>query len=103
MGPRNTPLLSSVNLFSESATKAENRLLEKLNENDTSIRSKFSKAKTMKQFGNSGSEFRLHGEKMIFGLHEYLTQGPVRAIPYSSFSAPEPNCNYLSPSRMREQ
>jgi hypothetical protein len=76
MGPRNTPLLSSVNLFSESAKKAENRLLEKLKENDTFIRSKYSKAKTMKQFGNSGSEFRLHNEKIILGLYNYLTQGP---------------------------
>jgi hypothetical protein len=77
MGPRkDRPLLSSVNLFSDGATRAENNLLEKLQLNDPFIRSKYSKAKTIEQYGDSAGEFRLHDEKIILGLYSYLTEGP---------------------------
>lgn len=76
IGPRNTPLLSSVDLFSKSARDAELKLLEKLKENDAFIRSRYSKTKTERQFGRNGSPFRLHDEKLILDLYTYLTAGP---------------------------
>jgi hypothetical protein len=75
-GPRKMPLLSSVNLFSEGATSAEKRLLEKLKTNDEFIRSRYSKAMTIKEYGDLAEDFRLHDEKIIEGLYIYLTQGP---------------------------
>jgi hypothetical protein len=75
-GPRNTPLLSSVNLFSEGATRTENNLLEKLKTNDEFIRARYSKARTIQQYGNLAEQFRLHDEKIMLGLYAYLTSGP---------------------------
>jgi len=73
MGPRNRPLLSSVNLFGKGATRAETHLLEKLKSNDELIRKKYSKAKTMEELGDSAEEFRLHDEKIMGSLCDYLT------------------------------
>jgi hypothetical protein len=76
MGPRNLPLVSSVDLFSSSATMAENNLLKKLQANDAFIRARYSKAKTVEQYGDSANKFNLHDEKIIIGLYSYLTAGP---------------------------
>jgi hypothetical protein len=76
MGPRKQPLLSSVDLFTKGAMKAEANLLEKLKANDELIRKKYSKASTMQELGHSAEEFRLHDEKIMGSLCDYLTRGP---------------------------
>lgn len=76
IGPRKQPLVSSVDLFCDGAMKAEVNLLEKLKSNDELIRKKYSKAKTMQELGDSAEEFRLHDEKIMGSLFEYLTGGP---------------------------
>lgn len=75
-GPRNVPLLSSVNLFSEGATRAENNLLKKLQANDEFIRAKYSKGTTVQEYGDSAEQFRLYDEKIMPDLYAYLTEGP---------------------------
>lgn len=73
IGPRGTPLLTSVNLFSPSALQAEITLLEKLQANDGFVRSHYSRASTRQQYGNSADQFLLHDEKIGFSpLHAYL-------------------------------
>ena len=73
IGPHDEPLLTSVDLFSPPAETAERQLLEKLQENDAFIRSRYSKRKTEEQFGDSISPFYLHDEKILLGLYDYLT------------------------------
>src|SRR5216684_1609008 len=71
-GPRGEPLLTSVNLFSPGASRAEMSLLEKLQANDGFIRSRYSKAKTFEQYPNPDDHFLLHDEKIVLGLYNYL-------------------------------
>jgi hypothetical protein len=63
MGPSGTPLLTSVDLFSPGAKRAEISLLQKLQANDAFIRSRYSKAKTFQEYPNPNDHFLLHDEK----------------------------------------
>jgi len=74
-GPRGMPLLTSVDLFSPEAQRAEENLLDKLRANDEFIRAKYSKARTVEQYGSAANQFCLHDEKIIIGLYNYLTDG----------------------------
>lgn len=96
-GPRDMPLLSSVNLFSDGAMSAENRLLEKLKANDEFIRVRYSKAKTFQEYGDSAEQFRLHDEKIIDGLYIYLTQGPEENALAWRTTAPRDRPQRLAP------
>lgn len=96
-GPRNEPLLSSVNLFSDGAARAENGLLEKLKANDEFIRARYSKAKTVQEYGDFAEQFRLHDEKIIEGLYIYLTQGPEENSLAWRTTAPRDRPQRLSP------
>src|SRR5579864_1142708 len=71
-GPRGTPLLTSVNLFSPGASRAELNLLARLQANDSFIRSRYSRLKTLKQYPNPANHFLLHDEKIVYGLYNYL-------------------------------
>ena len=71
-GPRGEPLLTNVNLFSNAATEAEKDLLDKLEKNDTFIRERYSKRKTVKELGPDAGQFRLHDEKIVQKLYSYL-------------------------------
>jgi hypothetical protein len=76
-GPRDSPLLTTVDPFSPGARRAEENLLIKLEANDQLVRSKYSKARTLEQYGKEAdTRFRLHDEKIIERLYRYLTQGP---------------------------
>src|ERR1044072_1726401 len=73
IGPRGTPLLTSVDLLSPGALAAERRLLETLQENDAFVRSHYCRAKTFEEYGASADQFLLHDEKIGFSpLHAYL-------------------------------
>ncbi len=72
VGPRGTPLLTSVNLFSSQASRAELNLLAKLEANDSFIRSHYSRSKTLEQYPNPADQFLLHDEKIIYRLANYL-------------------------------
>ncbi|HEY2236076.1 MAG TPA: hypothetical protein VGK01_21570 [Candidatus Angelobacter sp.] len=71
-GPRGTPLLTSVNLFSPGASRAELNLLARLQANDRFIRSRYSRLKTLQQYPNPADHFLLHDEKIISQLSNYL-------------------------------
>ncbi|MGA2964443.1 MAG: hypothetical protein ABSD96_22505 [Candidatus Korobacteraceae bacterium] len=58
-GPRGMPLLTSVDLFSPEAQRAEENLLDKLRANDEFIRAKYSKARTVEQ-RHGGQWLALH-------------------------------------------
>jgi hypothetical protein len=73
-GPRNQPLLTSVDLFSPAARGAEERLLEQLKEHDSTIRAHYSEAVTMRTHG-SEQLCQLHDEKIVLELYSYLTAG----------------------------
>jgi hypothetical protein len=72
VGPRGTPLLTSVDLFAPSAISAENALLECLQANDTFIRSRYSLNATIKEYGTSAGLFALHDEKIVLVLYNHL-------------------------------
>lgn len=73
IGPRGTPLLTSVDLLSAGALEAEKKLLETLQANDTFVRSHYCRAKTCEEYGPSADQFLLHDEKIGFSpLHAYL-------------------------------
>src|SRR5580704_649199 len=74
-GPRGKPLLTSVNLFTDAPRAAEKELLRKLIENDGFIRSRYSKRKTIEEFGEASNQFRLHDEKIVYELVTYLMDG----------------------------
>lgn len=69
-GPRG-PLLTTVDLFSPGATRAEQNLLKKLEANDDYLRSRYSKRATQQEFGLA-NPFPLHTEKIIPKLFNYL-------------------------------
>jgi hypothetical protein len=71
-GPRGMPLLTSVNLFSPGASRAELNLLARLQANDSFIRSRYSRSKTLQQYPNPANYFILHDEKIISQLCNYL-------------------------------
>jgi hypothetical protein len=74
VGPRHTPLLSSVNLFSPEATEAEENLLAKLRQHDDEIRAKFCQAATMKTH-TPKQLCQLHDEKIVLNFYNYLMSG----------------------------
>src|SRR5262245_19398979 len=72
IGPGNEPLLSTVDLFSDAAKRAEERLLAKLESNDDLIRSRYSHAATLRELGPKADQLRLHDEKIVLNLFNHL-------------------------------
>src|SRR5215472_13681041 len=79
-GPRGQPLLTRVDLFGPAAVQSETVLLQKLQQNDATIRSQYSKRRTIEQYGASADDFRVHDEKVIDCLYDYLTDGGEDAL-----------------------
>lgn len=62
-----------MDLFSPRALEAEERLLERLQANETFVRSHYCRAQTFEEYGPSADQFLLHDEKIGFSpLHAYL-------------------------------
>ena len=79
-GPRGVPLLTRVDLFSSEARAAEQRLLALLEEHDSKIRARYSKAVTMRTF-RTDDLCQLHDEKILARLYTHLTGGkPGKAL-----------------------
>jgi hypothetical protein len=80
IGPRDVPLLTSVDMFSQAAARAEDELLRRLQDNDEFIRARYSKEKTVQQYPDPADQFLLHDEKIVLRLYQHLTQGPDKTV-----------------------